>query len=593
MSKSLLLSDAIYRDFSIGRSVHGVAISQRLHEGVDGRHMCRRGQWEYMMSKAKKIFRRIAISLLALLIVAAAGIGALWWSLTPSDVAAVGPLGPLGPVSPVERTIDSGTLAGLRDRDIVIFKNIPYAAPPVGALRWRPPQPVTAWAGSRDATKFGNDCWQVRGKSDPARSLQPMSEDCLTVNIWAPDVVPAGGAPVLFWIHGGGFVQGSASQPGLDGSALARRGVVLVSFNYRLGRFGFFAHPALMAEAAGGPTGNWGMMDQVAALRWVKRNIASFGGNPDRITLFGHSAGGASVAQLMLDPEVRGQFAGAIVQSSGGRNRWMPMADAGKDKPSGVRAAKAFAAKQKLDSPDAAALRAIPAADVLGTISFANLDTKTFSGPMIDGKLVKSDFVDGFLAGREAPVPLIVGSTNRELSHLNFLARWGLRQWAKGELGAALDTVRDTYPSSGAFDDNIVNDWGFAEPARTLAASHRRHGFPSWLYSFDYVSEAKRSKMDGAAHASDVTFVFGTLGREGVVPTAADKAASKAIQDYWVAVARDGTPAPAGRPVWPAFDLAADRLLRFTASGPAVDAVQRPRELDAITAAMAARARQR
>lgn len=545
------------------------------------------------MSKAKKILRRMAIGLVALLIVAAAGITALWWSLTPSDVAAVGPVAPLGPVSAVERTIDSGTLAGLRDRDILIFKNIPYAAPPVGPLRWRPPQPVASWSGSRDATKFGNDCWQVRAKSDPARSLQPMSEDCLTINVWAPDVVPAGGAPVLFWVHGGGFVQGSASQPGLDGSALARRGVVLVSFNYRLGRFGFFAHPALMAEAAGGPTGNWGLMDQVAALRWVQRNIESFGGNPDRITLFGQSAGGASVAQLMLNPELRGQFAAAIVQSSGGRNRWMPMADAGKDKPSGVRAAVTFAAKQKLDRPDAAALRAIPAADVLGTISFANLDTKTFSGPMIDGKLVKGDFVDGFIAGREAPVPLIVGSTNRELSHLNFLARYGLRQWAKSELGSALDTVRDTYPSSGAFDDNIVNDWGFAEPARTMATNHARRGNPSWLYSFDYVSEAKRTEIDGASHASDVTFVFGTLGREGIVPTAADQAASKLIQDYWVAFALHGAPDAAGRPLWPRFDPAADRLLRFGKRGAVVDRVARAEELDAITGAMAERSRRR
>ncbi len=545
------------------------------------------------MSRTIRIMRRVAKGLLVLLLVVAAGIAALWWSLTPPDVAAVGPVAPLGPVSSVERTVDSGRLAGMRDRDILIFKNIPYAAPPVGLLRWRPPQSVASWTGTRDATKFGNDCWQARSNSDPARSNQPMSEDCLTVSVWAPEHVPAGGAPVMFWIHGGGFMQGSSSQPGLDGSALARRGVVLVSFNYRLGRFGFFAHPALMAEAAGAPTGNWGLMDQVAALRWVKRNIAAFGGNPDRITLFGQSAGGASVAQLMLDPEVRGLFAGAIIQSSGGRNRWVPLADAGKDQRSGLSAGIGFAEKLKLENPDASALRAIPAADVFGDISFANLDNKTFSGPMIDGKLVKSDFVDGFLAGREAPVPLIVGSTNRELSHMNFLARYGLRQWAKSELGASLDAVRQAYGSASAFDDNIVNDWGFAEPARTMAASHARRGYPAWLYSFDYVSEAKRSDVDGAPHASDVTFVFGTLGREGIEPTAADKAASKAIQDYWVAFARDGTLTPGHHPIWPSFDLAADRLLRFTAAGSEVGAVQRPKELDAITAAMEARSRQR
>jgi para-nitrobenzyl esterase len=542
-----------------------------------------------MMSRARRIVRWVAKGLLALLLVAAAGIAALWWSLTPRDVAAVGPVAPLGPVSPVERTTDSGPLAGLRDRDILIFKSIPYAAPPVGALRWRPPQPVEAWTDVRDATRFGNDCWQVRSAADPARSTQPMSEDCLSINIWAPERVPASGAPVMFWIHGGGFMQGSASQPGLDGSDLARRGVVLVNFNYRLGRFGFFAHPALMAEAAGGPTGNWGLMDQVAALHWVKRNIAAFGGNPDRITLFGQSAGGASAAQMMLDPAARGLFAGAIIQSSGGRNRWVPLRDAGNGKPSGLGAGIGFAAKQKLENPDASALRAIPAVDVLGNVSFANLDTKTFSGPMIDGKLVQSDFVDGFLAGREASVPLVVGSTDRELSHLNFLARYGLRQWAKSELGAALETVRETYGSSSAFDDNIVNDWGFAEPARTLAASHARRGYPAWLYSFDYVSQAKRSEVDGAPHASDVTFVFGTLGREGIAPTSPDKAASKQIQDYWIAFAHDGAPLPADWTKWPRFDPPAERLLRFAQSGPVVDGVRRTSQLDAITAAMAAR----
>lgn len=541
------------------------------------------------MMRAKRILRRLALGLLALLVILVIVIGALWWWMQPAAVDAAAPVRPLGPVASVERTIETGSLAGIRDRDIDIFKGIPYAAPPVGPLRWRAPQMPAAWADLRDATKFGNDCWQNRPDWDAARSSQAMSEDCLTINVWAPAEVPKGGAPVLFWIHGGGFVQGSSSQPALDGSEIARRGVVLVSFNYRLGRFGFFAHPALAGETAGRPMGNWGLMDQAAALKWVHRNIRTFGGDPGRITLFGQSVGGASVAQLMLDPNVRGLFSAAIIQSSGGRNRWAPMVSADESVNSGYSAAMRFAADQKLRDPDAAALRALPASTVLGDISLTKLDPKRFSGPMIDGLLVRSDFVDGFLAGREAPVPMIVGSTDRELSHLNFLARYGLRQWAKSELGPSLDAVRETYGDTSVFDDNIVNDWGFAEPARTMATQHAARGHPSWLYSFDYVSEGRRADLDGAPHASDVSFVFGTLGREGVRPTEADWVASEILQSYWLAFARGGVPNPAGRPAWPAYRVGDDRLLRFSSNGAQVDSVRRGRALDAITAAISAR----
>ena len=586
MSKAMFGDSMIFSGFAkmtaanksrmnkVGRADHSLASQTQQHE-------------VQQVMKLKKFVRLAVTSVIVLVLIVALALAILWWYLAPSETAPASPVVPAGPVSSVEREIETGSLAGVRDGDILIFKGIPYASPPVGHLRWRPPAPPESWSGRRDASQFGNDCWQVKAPSDPARSSQPMSEDCLTINVWAPAEIPEGGAPVMFWIHGGGFVQGSSSQPALDGSEFARRGIVLVSFNYRLGRFGFFAHPALMAEAGSEPAGNWGLMDQVAALRWVSRNISTFGGDPGRITLFGQSAGGASVAQLMLDPQVNGLYSRAIIQSSGGRNRWVPMRSANPDGHSGLRAAEGFAANAGLDEPDAGELRSLNAELLVGNLSLAKLDPKTFSGPIIDGKLVRSDFVDGFLAGRQAGVPLIVGSTNRELSHLNFLARWGLRQWAKRELGHSLKAVRASYASQDAFDDNIVNDWGFAEPARTLAASHASRGYNTWLYSFDYIGSARREVYDGAPHASDVTFVFGNLGREGIVPDDRDWKMSSAIQAYWRTFATSGNPDASAYPAWPRYESGAGQLLRFEQSGPRLDGVARQSELDAISQAMA------
>lgn len=533
--------------------------------------------------------RKIALGLggfAALL--AIGGAGALW-SMQPSPVPPAEAVAwSNSPVS-VETTIDGGRVKGESDGEIAVFKGIPYAAAPVGRLRWKAPQPVTPWNVVRSATDFADDCIQNKAEWDPARSSQKMSEDCLGINIWAPAKPPLGGAPVMFWIHGGGFVQGSSSQPALDGEKFARQGVILVSFNYRLGRFGFFAHPALTIEGGDQPTGNWGLMDQVAALKWVNRNISKFGGDPKRVTLFGQSAGGASTAQLMLDPQVRGMFSGAIIQSSGGRNRWAPFEKDSSERRSGIEAGIEFAKEQGLETANTEELRAIPAKDVLGNISMTKLQSASYVGPMIDGKLVVSDFVDGFLQGKEATVPLIVGATDAELSHLPLLARYGLRQWAKKELGASLETVRRSYESNDQFDDHIVNDWGFAEPAQIMALSHAAHGSQAWLYSFGYISSAKRAELSGAPHSSDVTFVFGTLGREGIPPTDADWEASKLIQSYWLAFARQGQPTGSGLQFWKPFGAADKLALSFTASGAKMGSVSRLPQLEQIGKAMVTR----
>lgn len=251
---------------------------------------------------------------------------------------------------PVETQIDSGTLRGREADGIKSFKGIPYAAPPVGELRWRAPAAPTAWSGVREADQYGSDCVQNRVSWDKTQSAQPTSEDCLTLNVWAP--AAAKKAPVMVWIHGGGFVMGSGSQPIFDGAKLAGRDVVVVTFNYRLGRFGFFAHPALTREAAGAATGNFAFMDQVAALEWVKRNIAAFGGDPGNVTIFGESAGGGSVNQLMLAQPARGLFHKAIAQSGGGRDV-LPLLSAERaGKPSAEAVGTAFAAKAGVKGED-------------------------------------------------------------------------------------------------------------------------------------------------------------------------------------------------------------------------------------------------
>ena len=229
--------------------------------------------------------------------------------------------------APVAAT-DSGAVRGIVADGVASFKGIPYAAPPVGPLRWHSPVPVQPWTGTRDASGYGNDCVQGRFPGDIANTSQPMSEDCLFLNVWTPRPAPGAKLAVMVYIHGGGYASGSGSSAILDGTRLAARGVVVVTLNYRLGRFGFFAHPALTREAGGGPTGNWGLMDQLAALKWVQHNIAAFGGDPAKVTIFGESAGGASVNRLMTSPAAKGLFVQGIAASGGGRDHWPSLAEA-------------------------------------------------------------------------------------------------------------------------------------------------------------------------------------------------------------------------------------------------------------------------
>lgn len=469
--------------------------------------------------------------------------------------------------------IDSGVLQGVRQGGLMAFKGIPYAAPPIGDLRWRPPVAAKPWSGIRPATKFGNDCEQTRRSWDVGRPDAQMSEDCLTLNIWAPSKRLAKGAPVMFWIHGGSFTAGSSAQPVYDGAKLAARGIVVVTINYRLGRFGFFAHPALTREAAGQPVGNFGLMDQLAALQWVQRNIRAFGGDPHNVTIFGESAGGSSVNIFMASPAARGLFHRAISESGGGREEAKSLSEA-------EARGKAFAAKAGVTADDPAALRALPAEIVRGGAQLES-DAATFMGPFLDGQIIRGDIDTAFAAGRQAPVPYMAGSNSDEIGFLPAPMRAPATAFFGAQLGADLGGIKAAYGSAQAFDAGVMNDAVFAEPARNLARSAQANG--AYLYKFDYVAEAERATMKGAPHAYEVAFVFGTLETLKSPPSAADISMAKTMGDYWVAFAKTGRPTPSGYPAWPTLGTGKSDMIVFSPGGAVIRSSESP-ALDALAA---------
>jgi para-nitrobenzyl esterase len=460
-------------------------------------------------------------------------------------------------------TIDSGTLRGARAGELEIYKGIPYAQ----AKRWQAPAPVAIWPGVRDATAFGADCVHTRADWEADRNGAPMSEDCLFLNIWAPATHAKGGAPVMLWIHGGSFTSGSGSQNLYDGAALAARGVVVVTINYRLGRFGFFAHPALTAEAGAAPTGNWGFMDQVAALKWVRANIRAFGGDPAKVTIFGESAGGGSVNTLMVMPAARGLFARAIAESGGGRDEGVPLATA-------EAKGKAFAESAGVPGDDLAALRAIPADKMLANLTSMTGDAPTYSGPMIDGRLVGERTDVAFLAGRQAPVPYMVGANSFELGLIPAPLRKPFTALLAGKLGAPLAEVQAAYGSADAYDHGFAGDVMFVEPSRFLAGLATAHH--SYLYWFDYVAEGGRAAGPGAAHGGELPFVFGTLNTLPAPATDADRAMAKLVGDYWTAFAKGGNPNGGGRAAWPGYVAGTGSHMVFSASGAAASSAASP-----------------
>ena len=418
---------------------------------------------------------------------------------------------------------DAGRVRGTTDQGVEAFKGIPFAAPPVGPFRWRAPQPSARWTGVRDASAYGHDCMQKPFPSDAAPLGTTPSEDCLVANVWRP--AGARKLPVLVWIYGGGFVNGGSSPPTYSGEAMAAKGVVFVSFNYRLGRFGTFAHPALTtANADDGLLANYGYMDQLAALRWVHRNVAAFGGDPAKVTIVGESAGGFSVHALLTTPMAAGLFRGAVIQSGG-----LAEDEAG-DLANAEQAGLAFAAAKGIAGTDPAALarlRALPPAAVVDGLNLASRGDqrgpRTYVGPIADGRIAV-DPLAAYRAGRFARVPIMLGATSDDIGGPN------------------------GYMATGA-----------ARMADLFAAA----GVPTWRYRFSYVASSVRTpETKGAAHATDIPFFFDTADvKYGPATTPTDRRAAATASGYLADFVARGDPNGVGRTIWP----------RYRAGGPTLD----------------------
>lgn len=478
---------------------------------------------------------------------------------------------------PPEVVLPQGRLAGRTVDGIASFANIPFAAAPIGPLRWQPPQPASGWTGTRDATVPGAICIQPPANGDPGVGPSPMSEDCLTLNVWAPQ--GAERLPVMVWIHGGGYNNGSGTAALYDGTNLARRGVVVVTINYRLGRLGFFDHPVLAVQRSGdAPAGNYGVMDQIAALEWVRTNVGAFGGDPDSVTIFGESAGGAAVLQLMVAPTARGVFHRAIVQSGLGRQQSALLSADRPGRPSAQTLGAAFARGIRLTDPTADDLRALPPEQLLAPQPAFYSDNL-----IVDGSVVPEEVVEAFEAGRQASVPLILGTNSAEF--------WWIRPADAGAYGRIDDALTElerdaliaAYGGREGYEASIVSDLVFNEPARHLARLHARAGHPTFLYRFDVVAASNPEPSGGATHASERPYVFDNLHTVGRPMGERDQRAASVIADYWTGFAKTGDPNRSERPTWPGFGRD-ERLLEFGNDGPMVRPVPHRRRLDLIEA---------
>jgi len=467
-------------------------------------------------------------------------------------------------------TIDTGSLQGTTAGGVISFKGVPFAAPPLGQLRWKPPQPVQKWRGVREATSYGPDCMQDPFPGDAAPLGVTPKEDCLYMNIWLPEKTePGKKLPVMVWIYGGGFVNGGASPTVYDGSEFARDGIVLVSFNYRLGILGYFAHPALSAEQPGFPAVNYGIMDQIAALKWVQLNIGAFGGDPRNVTIFGESAGGMSVNMLLTSPLAKGLFQRAVIESGDGRPGMPARALTGSDSAESMGLALAKEHGIEGNGADALAkLREIPAEQL--KLRMMMRSSTYVGGPVVDGKLNLGDPTTLYAAGAGARVPVIVGANSADFG---FARGKNLDELFAG-FGPDEHKARSLYNPDHSTDFRAVSfkvggDAGMIEPAREIARLLSARGQRVYEFRFSYVAESLRGKVPGALHATEIPFVFDTVSsRYGKDTTAADEAAAKTMHKYWVAFAKTGKPEPAGESAWPAYNSKSDEIMDFTNAGP-------------------------
>ncbi len=473
----------------------------------------------------------------------------------------------------------AGAVAGTTDGDIHVFKGIPYAQPPVGALRWRAPLPLPVWQGTRDAADFGPACVQNQAPKpisvySPAAPM-PMSEDCLTLNIWTP--ANAKNAPVFVWIHGGALSGGSSREPLYDGKKLAERGIIVVSINYRLGVLGFLAHPGLSAESPQRVSGNYGLLDQIAALTWVKRNIAAFGGDTGNVTIAGESAGGLSVMYLMASPYARGLFAKAIAQSAYMAS--MPELKRARGDQIAAEATGTMLAGG-LQAPDIATLRGMKADQL--TLAATKLGYAPWI--TIDGKLIPEQLVATFDQGKQAPVPLLAGFNSGEIRSLMVLAPKTPDSAAKYEAtireryGDLADSFLRLYPASDMKESILAatRDALYGWTAQRLVTKQAALGQPAYLYFWDHGYPAEDQAGLHAFHASELPYTFDNTDNTPplwpkIPATAAEAALADTMADYWASFARTGRPEAANAPVWPAFGAAGGYMLFADAPKPSAN----------------------
>ena len=432
-------------------------------------------------------------------------------------------------VTHVKAPTEHGVFVGEQKAGALQFLGIPYAQQPIGERRWRKPLPPRAHEGERAVIEFGPACPQ--GKDNfSGTEIGPHNEACLYLNIWAPTGYDAP-LPVMVWLHGGAHRMGAGSLPLYNGASLAQRGVVVVTLNYRLGYLGYFAHPALSEE---GESGNFGLLDQVRALEWIQRNIAAFGGDPDRVTVFGESAGAVDIQYLMTNPAAQGLFQAAIIQSGGG---WAKPAAAYELQ---EQVLENLASQGISENADAKTLRELSPETLVEALSGR---TRLGFGPFIDGELVTRAPWEVFAEGRQHEVPVLIGSNSWEgnlgrLQPPGFFTRLMLR----------LPPMRGLYAERGDSAqlryEMAFGDIGFGAPARWVATQHQRHA-PTYLYYFDYVREARRSEVPGAGHGAEIVYAFDSIdyspSNRGAW-SSHDKEVSAAMADCWAAFAKKGKP---------------------------------------------------
>jgi para-nitrobenzyl esterase len=464
--------------------------------------------------------------------------------------------------SPIVQTT-SGAVAGLAG-DVTVFKGIPFAAPPVGPLRWREPQPPAPWSGVRPATHFGHDCMQTPYVISTG---QAASEDCLTLNVWTPSPRASAKAPVMVFIYGGAFIGGSGAYPLYDGAALARQGVVVVNFNYRVGVFGFLAHPQLTAQSPHHTSGDYGLLDQIAALQWVKANIGAFGGDPAKVTILGESAGASSIAMLMTSPLAKGLFQRAIMQSTA----------LSSDMPD---LATAEAAGLKLGA-NIQTLRATPADKLLAaTFSFAphrsGIAGLPFPTPVVDGYVLPRQPAKAFARGEFANVPTLIGENAVEgrmfAPKPKDATLKAYHAWAAKTFGDLAPAFLKLYPA--ATDSEALaamtaayGDGEFGYATRLIARAVSRRQPHTYSYLFTYVQSGPEFDEPPPTHSQELPFVFDTLNQPAFIahppPDESDRAMSQTMMAAWVRFAAKGDPNGPGLPAWPTYDAESDPYLEF------------------------------